>query len=80
MSNPPVENPKPVLIEQTAKKYKAMRAIGILILLATAVLAIASSDYFGVAEGLTTILVAVGAGVGIIVFGVGVILSWWHHG
>jgi hypothetical protein len=38
---------EPLLIEQTAKKYKLIRAIGILILLASAVFGFLVSDNFG---------------------------------
>lgn len=71
---------KPVLIEQTAKKYKAIRAAGILILLASAGIGILTADEFGAGEGWGTTLTAIGCGVGIITFGVGIVLSWWHHG
>lgn len=77
------ENPddrKPVLIEQTAKKYKAIRAIGILILLGSVVIGVLSADEYGAGEGWGTVLTATGCVTGIIVFGVGVVLSWWHHG
>ena len=71
---------KPMLVEQTAKKYKAIRAVGILILLASAAIGVMTADEFGAGEGWGTALTAIGCGVGILVFGTGVVLSWWHHG
>ena len=69
-----------VLIEQTAKKYKAIRAVGILTLLASAGIGLLTADEFGAGEGWGTTLTAIGCGVGLIIFGVGIALSWWHHG
>lgn len=71
---------KPVLIEQIAKKYKAIRAAGILILLASVMIGVMTADEYGAGEGWGTTLTAIGCGTGIIVFGIGVVLSWWHHG
>ncbi len=71
---------KPVLIEQTAKKYKVIRAVGILILLLSAVVGIFTADEYGAGEGWRTAVTAAGCVIGIIIFGVGVVLSWWHHG
>ena len=75
-----LDDRKPVLVEQTAKKYKAIRAIGILILLGSVVVGVLTADKYGAGEGWGTALTAIGCGTGIIVFGTGVALSWWHHG
>ena len=80
MAKPNPDDRKPVLVEQTAKKYKAIRAAGILILLGSAAIGILTADEFGAGEGWGTTLTAIGCGVGILVFGIGVVLSWWHHG
>lgn len=71
---------RPVLIEQSAKKYKLIRGVGILILLATAVFAAANSDNFGTSDGIATIVSGIGFVLGILVFGIGMLLTWWHHG
>ena len=71
---------KPVLIEQTAKKYKVIRAAGIIILLGSAVIGVLNADEFGTSEGWGTIVTAVGLAIGLFTFGTGVVLSWWHHG
>jgi len=80
MTAPIPDDRRPVLIEQTAKKYKVIRAIGILILFVSVVIGVLSADQYGAGEGWGTILTAIGFGLGIIVFAVGVVLSWWHHG
>lgn len=71
---------RPVLIEQTAKKHKLIRGVGILILTVTAIFAAANSDEFGTSAGFGTILSAIGFILGLLVLGVGILLSWWHHG
>ncbi|HUP81600.1 MAG TPA: hypothetical protein VM260_23820 [Pirellula sp.] len=71
---------RPVLIEQTAKKYKLIRGIGILIMILAAIFGAANSDQLGTTEGLGTIFTAVGFVTGLLVFSIGTMLSWWHHG
>lgn len=80
MPSPELTPQRPILIEQTSKKYKLIRGVGILILLATAGFALVNSDEFGTAEGITTTISIIGFIAGLIVLGVGLLLSWWHHG
>ncbi|XZE35429.1 hypothetical protein SH501x_000920 [Pirellulaceae bacterium SH501] len=80
MSIPNQEQPKPVLIEQSSKKLKLVRAAGIVILLLSVAFGVATSDEFGAGEGLGTVLTAIGFVTGLVVFVVGVVLTWWHHG
>lgn len=68
---------RPVLIEQTAKKYKAARGGGILILFVSAAIGVISADDV---SGIGTVLTGTGAIIGILVFVWGTLLSWWHHG
>ena len=39
-----------------------------------------NSDQLGTTEGYGTIVTAVGFVTGLLVFFVGTLLSWWHHG
>ena len=71
---------KPVLIEQSAKKFKLIRAAGILILLSAVVIGVVTTDKYSVEEGWGTFLMFTGLVTGTVVFGVGTILTWWHHG
>jgi hypothetical protein len=80
MTDPNQGQQKPVLIEQTSKRLKLVRAAGIVILLLSVLIGVATSDEFGAGEGVGTVLTAVGFVTGLIVFTVGVALSWWHHG
>ena len=73
------ESSQPILIEQTAKKYKAIRASSIILLLLGAGVAVLRADEFGTGEGWPTVVAAGLCIVGLIVFGVGVVMSWWHH-
>ena len=70
----------PITIEQTSKKYKLLRALGVLILLGSVVIGFLSADEYGAGEGWGKIVTATGCVLGIATFGVGVALSWWHHG
>jgi hypothetical protein len=80
MPSPEPPPRRPILIEQTSKKYKLIRGVGILILVATAAFALVNSDEFGTSDGITTTISILGFVAGLIVFGVGLLLSWWHHG
>lgn len=80
MSSPDPTPKRPIVIEQTSKKFKLIRGVGILILAATAVYALVNSDQFGTTEGIATTISIVGFILGVIVLGVGLLLSWWHHG
>ena len=71
---------RPVLIEQTAKKHKLIRGIGIVIMILAAIFGAANSDQLGTTEGYGTIVTAVGFVTGLLVYFVGTLLSWWHHG
>lgn len=67
----------PVIIEQTSKRYKAMQAVGLLVAMPGALLCGAA----GTAELpiLAWVSGTVGA-IGIVVYGSGRLLAWWHHG
>jgi hypothetical protein len=69
-----------VTIEQTSKKLKLIRAIGIVLLLLGAGVAISTADQFGVAEGWPSIISFTLVGIGIVVYGTGCLMSWWQHG
>lgn len=70
---------KAVVIEQTAKKYKAMQLVGIL-LIVIGIISIfngsggSSSDMFGFSPGPTFFILA-----GIICYIAARAQTWWHH-
>ena len=68
---------RPVTIERTTKKYKALQAIGLLIALAFSPLIV----YGFVTENLPVAGISCAAfGCGAIICLCGATLAWWHHG
>lgn len=68
---------KPVLIEQTAKKWKKIQAAGMALVVIAAVLgvfAMRSQSEPLILSGLATFVA------GIVVYYVGDLAAWWHHG
>lgn len=70
-------NEKPVVIEQTAKKWKAIQAAGlVVVVIAAAILAV------GMRLGSQAVTLT---GVGVLIVGIGIhwagrAIAWWHHG
>lgn len=69
-----------ILIEQSAKKFKVLRGLGILVLGLSMVVGFTMTDSYGTAEGWPTILTVVGCVIGGLLYGVGTLLTWWEHG
>lgn len=73
------EKDKPVLVEHTSKRLKVVRLVGVLLMLAAILPAIALADEHGpttagyIIAGSVLVL-------GLIVYGVGMAMTWWHHG
>lgn len=68
---------KPTVIEQTAKRHKATQALGLAAFAAGMFLTIVCGAWdMPTATGLSLVLMLVG----LIVYGVGLLRAWWHHG
>ncbi len=66
-----------LLVEQTERKYTAIRCVGIGVLIGSFSAGYATITEFGDGK---TVLTAIGTIVGIMIFGIGAGLSWWHNG
>ena len=67
---------RPQLIEQTAKRWKALRATGMFLgVVAIAIVALGGDGY-----GPEAVVAAIIGGLGGLAYAVGVAGSWWHHG
>ena len=68
-----------ILIEQTAKKLKLIRAIGIvLVVIAVLIAAVMSDEYGPTTKGF--IISGIIGGIGVITWFAGTLMSWWQHG
>lgn len=70
MDNQNIPTQQPMLIEQTAKKWKKLRLIGVLVFIFGGVLALVAQN------GFTLTLPFIGAGI----YAWGRFGGWWHHG
>lgn len=68
-----------ILIEQTSKPLKAIRGVGILLLLVAILPAVLMRDEYGPTNA-GYITASVIAGVGGLCLAVGMAMSWWEHG
>lgn len=73
-----IENAKqPVLIEKTAKKWKAIQAAGLVIVVLAAVVGVFAMRSHSDALAISGIAIFAA---GIVVYYVGDLVAWWHHG
>jgi len=71
------EKPQVVVVEQTAKKYKAIQLIGMAVLALGAVACVAGALFVSKVPMVAGLVVAC---IGGAVVAVGGGLAWWHHG
>lgn len=69
-----------VTIQQTSKRLKKIRLVGVLVLIASAIFGVCMMDEFGVAEGWPTIVCGSGVAIGALVLLYGWAITWWEHG
>ena len=74
-----VDKEKPVLIEQTSKRLKVIRLVGVLLMVAAILPAIVLADEYGPTTAGYVIAGSVFV-LGLIVYGVGMAITWWQHG
>ena len=68
-----------VLVEQTSKRLKVIRAVGILLVLVAIPVALVMADKHG-PTNIGYALAGLVGGAGIITWIVGSIITWWQHG
>ena len=70
-----------VLTEQTAKKYKAIQILGVvMIVMGIPIIALSTSTEPNVATAILAIMGVLVSGAGVITYILGRLLAWWHHG
>ena len=68
-----------VLIEQTSKRLKVIRAVGMVLVVIAILIAGVTSDEHGPTTA-GYVLGGVIGGAGVLTWIVGMAMSWWHHG
>lgn len=63
-------------VQQTAKRYKAMQAIGVVVLIFGVVACSASTSTGDAPSGISLLMVFGG----LMLYLAGRVLAWWHHG
>ncbi len=70
---------KPILIEQTSKRLKLIRLVGIVLIVLAILPALLLTDKYGPTNTGYAISAVIGLA-GLACWGYGIALSWWHHG